>query len=172
MFCSACGSEVAEGLRFCNRCGASLGAGTDAPPKVLALIVILSIAVAVVAIVGLLFIVILGTEMMGRRDSTAETYIFIAVIFLIVLGVDALMIRQISRLLNVYLETGGRPNTPAEGRDIPKPPAPELAAPPAGATASARGFTAQETTALHTTAQDTDKVAADTIDQELPTRKL
>src|SRR6187402_3488894 len=105
MFCSACGSEVAEGLRFCNRCGANLAAERQVPPRLLVIITILSLVVAVVTIVGLLFLLILGTEMMGRRDSTAETYIFMIVLFLTVLGVDALLVRQISRLLTVYLQS-------------------------------------------------------------------
>ena len=161
MFCSACGSEVAEGLRFCNRCGAGLGVATEAPPRLLTFIIILSLAVATVTIAGLFFILIMGTEMMGRRDSTAETYIFIAVLFLIVLGVDALLVRQISRLLNVYLESGGKKTTHTKARGILKTPAPELTMP---ATA--------ETAALHTTATETAKIPADTDEEELPTRKL
>ena len=162
MFCSACGSEVSEGLRFCNRCGANLSTERQAPPRLLTFIIILSLAVAVVTIVGLLFVLILGTEMMGRRDSTAETYIFLFALLLTVVGVDALMVRQISRLLTVYLQTGGSPSPPAKDRGILKPSAPELTSPTAAA----------ETTALHTTARDTHEVPAETDEQELPTRKL
>jgi hypothetical protein len=163
MFCSACGSEVSEGLRFCNRCGASLVSETpESPPRLLAFIIVLSLAVAVVTIVGLFFILIMGTEMMGRRDSTAETYIFIFVLLLMVVGADALLVRQISRLLTVYLQTGTPQKTPAKGREVLKAPAPELAPLTAAA----------ETTALHTTARDTEKMPADTSEQELPTRKL
>ena len=181
MFCSACGSEVAEGLRFCNRCGASLGGKPQAPPRLLALIVILSFAVAVVTVAGLLFMLVLGTEMMGRRDSSGGTYIFMIFLFLTVLGADALMVRQISRLLNVYLQTEPQPTRSASGSPPPRggvasrsghrddevvgasinSPTPELAS-PAGV----------ETTALHTTAPDTDKVRVDTNEEELPTRKL
>ena len=160
MYCSACGSEVAEGLRFCNRCGANLGTERKAPPRILVFITILSLAVAVVTIVGLLFTLILGTEMMGRRDSTAETYIFIFLIFLTVLGVDALMIRQISRLLTVYLHSEPQ-NTGAKGRGTLRESAPELAPP-----------TATQTTALNTTGLDTHEVPAASTEQELPTRKL
>ena len=160
MFCSACGSEVAEGLRFCNRCGANLAAERQVPPRLLVIITILSLVVAVVTIVGLLFLLILGTEMMGRRDSTAETYIFMIVLFLTVLGVDALLVRQISRLLTVYLQSEPQ-STRVKDRGILKASAPELAAP-----------SAAETTALHTTASDTHKVPTDANEQELPTRKL
>ena len=160
MYCSACGSEVAEGLRFCNRCGANLGTERKAPPRILVFITLLSLAVAVVTIVGLLFMLVLGTEMMGRRDSTAETYIFIFLIFLTVLGVDALMIRQISRLLTVYLHSEPQ-NTGAKGRGTLKESVPELAPP-----------TAAETTALNTTGLDTHEVPAASSEQELPTRKL
>src|ERR1044071_5389009 len=124
MFCHECGSEVSEGLRFCNRCGASLAADRQAPPRLLAFIIVLSLTVAVVTVAGLLFFTILGTEMMGRRDSTAETYIYIAVVFLIVLGADALVVRQISRLLTVYLGSEPRKTSP-KGRDRLKAPTPE-----------------------------------------------
>ena len=124
MFCSACGSEVAEGLRFCNRCGSSLGGKRQGPPRLLALIVILSLAVAVVTVAGLLFILIMGTEMMGRRDSSSETYIFMIFLFLTVLGADALLVRQISRLLNVYLQSDPQPSgsPPATTPSASQPP--------------------------------------------------
>ena len=160
MFCSACGSEIADGLRFCNRCGASLTTEKQAPPRLLTIIIILSLAVAAVTIVGLLFILILATEMMGRRDSTSETYIFMAALFLIVLGADAFMVRQISRLLTVYLQSEPQEGRVA-GRRVLKSPAPELAPQPAA-----------ETTALHTTPPDTREMPVATNDQELPTRKL
>ena len=155
MFCWACGSEVSEGLRFCNRCGASLAAERQATPRHLALIIILSLAVAAVTIAGLLFILILGTEMMGRRDSTAETYIFLAALFVTVLGADALMVRQISRLLTAYLQSGEAQN-PRRTKDRGI-----LTAPAAGPAPS----TAAETIPL---SRDT----RDASEEELPTRKL
>ena len=212
MFCPSCGSEVAEGLRFCNRCGASLGGAAEAPPRLLLLIAILSFAVLAVTVVGLLFILILGTEMMGRRDSSANTFIFMIFLFLTVLGADWLMVRQISRLLTVYLQSGatqpartasGSLRSPAPELTPRMPDTADLSSPPAGggsgvlssppglrrgADASSEGWSAPEltprmpdanavmgeakTAVLHTTAQDTDKVPDDSIDQELPTRKL
>lgn len=35
MYCAECGSEVKEGLRFCNRCGASQVNEKTAPPRFL-----------------------------------------------------------------------------------------------------------------------------------------
>lgn len=160
MFCSECGSEVSKGLRFCNRCGASLATEMQSPQRLLAFIIILSLVVAVVTIAGLLFFLVLGTEMMGRRDATAATYVFLALVFLTVLGVDALMVRQISGLLTVYLQTGDSRNTRASGRGILKASTPELSPPRAA-----------ETTSLHTT-RDTHEVPADTNQEEPPTRKL
>jgi hypothetical protein len=138
-----------------------VAAEPQAPPHLLAFIIILSLAFALVTIFGLLFMVILGTEMMSRHDWPAETKLFMAALFLTTLGADFLLARQISRLLTVYLQSGPR-TTPAKPHAVPNASAPRLAPPTAAA----------QTTVLPTAGPDTNKVPAETGDQEQPTRKL
>ena len=126
------------------------------------MIVILSLSFAVVTVAGLFFVLILTTEFMSRRDAAAVTYLFIALMTLTVFVLGALIVRQISRLLTVYLQAGEPQNPRTEGSTIPKPSAAELTPPPAAA----------ETAAIHITDRNTQKMPADTDEQQLPTRKL
>ena len=159
MFCSACGSEVAEGLKFCNRCGAGLG--PDAPPRVFAMIVILSLSFAVVTGLGLFFVLIITTEYMSRRDANAATFVFIALLILLIFALGALMVRQISRLLTVYLQAPKSKAANPESPATTKTSTPDLAS-----------TQAAETLPLYTNDRSTSKVPADTDEQELPTRRL
>jgi predicted nucleic acid-binding Zn ribbon protein len=108
MYCSSCGSEVQEGLRYCNRCGASLAAET-APPRLLGIVIVLALAVLLVGIVGLAAIFMFAVELMGRGNVPIETVIFLVVFALVVFGIEALLIRQFSRVLGIYLKQGSAP---------------------------------------------------------------
>jgi hypothetical protein len=108
MFCQACGSEVQEGLRFCNRCGANLAGETQsAPPRLFGLLMVLALACLVVGAIGLAAIFFFAIELMGRGNVPAETVVFLIFFTLVFFGVEALLIRQLSRTLGVYLKTGG-----------------------------------------------------------------
>jgi hypothetical protein len=111
MYCSACGSEVQEGLRYCNRCGANLAAESGAPPKLFGIIIALATAAALVAVIGLIAIFFFAVELMGRGNIPAETVVFLMVFTLAVFGIDALLIRQLSRALGIYLKSGGATQT-------------------------------------------------------------
>jgi predicted nucleic acid-binding Zn ribbon protein len=108
MYCSSCGSEVQEGLKYCNRCGANLGAET-APPKLFAIVMVLALAVLLVGIAGVVAIFFFAVELMGRGNIPVETIIFVIVFTLVVFGIEALLIRQFSRVFAVYTRQGGAP---------------------------------------------------------------
>jgi hypothetical protein len=112
MYCSACGSEVQEGLRYCNRCGANLAAESNAPPRLFGIVMTLAVGSALVGCIGLIAIFFFVIELMGRGDVPMGA-IFAAISFtLAFFGVEALLIRQLSRALGVYLKSGGA--APAE----------------------------------------------------------
>jgi hypothetical protein len=108
MYCSSCGSEVKEGLRYCNRCGTDLSpAAKTAPPKLFGIIMALGIGMAMVAVICFFIVFVFATEVMSRREAAIETYLFMIIFLLVVLGIEALLARQFSRALGAYLETGG-----------------------------------------------------------------
>lgn len=106
MYCPACGSQVSEGLRYCNHCGENLIAETGRPPRLSAIILVLSLAVLLIGVVGLAAIFIFSIELMGRGNVAAESVLLLIVFTLVFFGIEALLIRQLSRLISVYLQTG------------------------------------------------------------------
>lgn len=105
MFCPACGAEMKDGLRYCNRCGANLIAERSAPPRLFALIVILSVVVLIAITIGFLLILFFGSELVSKGSSESIAFVFLIIFSLVVLGVIWLIVRQLARLISVYLET-------------------------------------------------------------------
>ena len=105
MFCPACGAETKEGLRYCNRCGATLIAERTAPPRLFTMIVVLSVVVLLAIIIGFLMIFFFGIELVGRGNVEPTAYLFLMTLSLVVLAVIWFIVRQLARLINIYLET-------------------------------------------------------------------
>jgi hypothetical protein len=51
-------------------------------------------------------IFLFAVEFLGRGNIPAESVIFLIVFTLVFFGIEALLIRQLSRLIGVYLQTG------------------------------------------------------------------
>ena len=117
MYCPSCGAEQIEGLKYCNRCGANLSTETAPPPKLVSMTWALSIATVLVSAVGFVLVFIFGMEFMSRGNTKTSDLIFLILFLLIVLTISALLIRQLSRLINVYLHSSDKP------KPAPKPPA-------------------------------------------------
>ena len=123
-------------MRYCNRCGANLAAETDAAPKLFAIVMILALAVLLVGIVGLAAVFFFAIELMGRGNVPIETVVFLIIFALVVFGIEALLIKQLSRVLGIYLKqppTPKKPETPKQiseaGQDFIKPDSPHTTAP-------------------------------------------
>lgn len=164
MYCSTCGSEVQEGLRYCNRCGANLGATeTVAPPRLFGIIMVLASAAALVGVAGLMAIFFFAVELMGRGNIPAETLVFLVIFTLVVFGIEALLIRQLSRALSVYLQSGG---ATAEKSKLNK-------AQSAAAQLAEQKQPVSQIQAIHQTApQSSEQTTRVLIDEETGTRKL
>lgn len=125
MYCPTCGAEATPGLNYCKQCGASLGPTQVMPePRNLAG---LYWAIAVITVAGLALLsgTVLGVVGMGLNE--ADTIVPIIVFgCLMIFGVDAMLIRQLSRLVTM-VERGGI----SHSKSRPQAP-PRLTAPPIG----------------------------------------
>lgn len=106
MFCPACGAQLARGLSFCNRCGASLLPPTKvvAPPaKLISLVWALSLATAIASVGGTLLIFVFVLELLKRDIDLAGRIIPVLIFSLSgVFLVSGLLIRQLSRVIGLY----------------------------------------------------------------------
>lgn len=96
MYCVACGTPLAPGLSYCNRCGASLKERSDS--KSGAIIAFLT-AITLIGISGLG--IMLGGAMALKREANLGqdlVGIFMLFSFLIVCATEILLVRQLSRL--------------------------------------------------------------------------
>ncbi len=105
MYCQACGNEQPAELSYCNRCGARFGSGRELQlrpsAKLTTSIVALSASMTVITLAG--FIAVLSSAMTLLERNMQMPYRFVILLFfilVIVLGVDVLLARQISRLLS------------------------------------------------------------------------
>ena len=98
MYCSACGTQLAPGLSFCNRCGMSLKerGGSSAGP-----IAAFLAAITIIGVVGM------GIMLGGALALTTEAHVkeelvgfFMLFTFLFVAVTEILLIRQLSRFTN------------------------------------------------------------------------
>ncbi len=97
MYCANCGTPLAQGLSFCNRCGNSLKERDERSQT--GLITAFLTAITLLGVVGLG--IMLGGAMALRKDAGfGEEFIgfFLMLTFLIVGMTEILLVRQLSRL--------------------------------------------------------------------------
>lgn len=97
MYCSACGTALAPGLSFCNRCGMGLKERSESKWPIPAFLA----AIAILGICGL------GIMMGGALTLTNEAHLkeelvgfFMFFVFLITIITEVLLIRQLSRFIS------------------------------------------------------------------------
>jgi hypothetical protein len=104
MFCPSCGAEQNQKLSYCNRCGANLKpieAGVP-PAKLASAAWAVSLAVAFVTLGGFGMIFGLVFALINRGMSLSAGGIGLVFLSsLIILTIDWLLIRQLSRVLNL-----------------------------------------------------------------------
>lgn len=130
MFCSYCGVDSVEGLRYCKRCGASLTAalGASPPAKLPAALVITFLIV-----IGGVFCVGLGMPMAAAQDmknvgfSTSEMMIVFMAAFGLTLAIVAMLVWLFLRLIKLPHQTD-----PVRVIELPpgEPARPQIAEPP------------------------------------------
>ena len=115
MYCPSCGTELTQGLVYCNRCGANLKpAATLAsvpPAKLVGAAWAISVAIALITLggFGMIFglVMALITRGMSLSGGGMTMVVFSS---LIILFIDWLLVRQLSRVLDVAQISGeGKP---------------------------------------------------------------
>ena len=104
MFCPSCGAEQNQTLSYCNKCGANLKPIESGmpPAKVVSVAWAVSLAVALVTLGGFGMIFSLVLALINRGMSLSGGGIgLVILISLIILTIDLLLIRQLSRVLNL-----------------------------------------------------------------------
>jgi hypothetical protein len=121
MYCSSCGAASAQGLSYCNRCGANLSlseslVSTD-KPKGLGFVISLGLMMTTgVALGGLALALVFALEFF-KKGFPIEAVTILAVLSLVMLfGTTALLSRQLSRLISVYLESGASAMRPKKAK--------------------------------------------------------
>ncbi len=96
MYCSACGTPLAPGLSYCNRCGLSLKEPSNAKPDPVGLYLA---SITTIGIAGL--VLMLGGAIALRNGAQFQediVGIFMLMTFLIVAMVELFLCRQLSRI--------------------------------------------------------------------------
>jgi hypothetical protein len=108
MYCSSCGTAMTQGLNYCNRCGANLVPVSNAPvSKLVALVWSIPLAMALITLGGLGMLFYIGLELTRRgADASPTGALLMLVDLLAVLIIDWMLIRQLSRVIDIYRPPG------------------------------------------------------------------
>jgi hypothetical protein len=119
MYCPSCAAEVTQELSYCKRCGANLkpiSTQASVPPtKLVGAAWAISMAVALVTLggFGMIFGLVMTLIIRGVNLSPAGMF-WISFALLVILAIDWLLVRQLSRVL-------GMPQLSANATQTKKP---------------------------------------------------
>lgn len=102
MYCSSCGIDSVDGLKFCKRCGVNLTASLAASqPKTLpfALIIAFLIFIGGVFMTGLTMPFLITKELSNRGFSQSDMMTLFVIEFGVTLAVVAMLVRLLFRLI-------------------------------------------------------------------------
>lgn len=126
MYCSSCGLQLTQELRYCPRCGANLSppAPSEKPPNMVGPAWAVSVAVTLITLAGMGLLFAFATIITTRGlNLHAGIFLMVTLFMLGILMVDGLLIRQLSRLLSLYEKPqargSARPNE-LEGKFAPQ----------------------------------------------------
>jgi hypothetical protein len=89
-----------------------------APPQHFGVVLaVIAASIVLVAVIGLLIISFFVSEVLGKPAVSAEAYVFLMVLTLALFGIEAMLIKQLSKLLGVYLDSGK--SVPLAKRNLP-----------------------------------------------------
>jgi hypothetical protein len=140
MYCSTCGAETTEGLKYCKRCGANIASSdATAPAKFpLALTITGMLVIALIVIVGLTIPLAASMDLIHSGFSPRDVIAIFMFSGTATILIASLLIWLLLRLIKMYQQSGG-PAQAKEAREVgqalPRRPAPvQIPSPPASVT--------------------------------------
>ena len=129
MYCSACGIDSVEGLKYCKRCGANLTTTLEVfPPAKMPV----ALTLAFLVVIGFVFCVGLGVPLASAEDlakifSTREMLFIFAADLGMTLAIVAMVVWLFLRLIRLHHQTGPVRTIDLQPGEAARP---QIAAPP------------------------------------------
>jgi hypothetical protein len=132
MFCPSCGAEYAIGLNYCNRCGANLSApGSQAelaPIRITKPTIVISLAVLLLTLLGFTSLIEGAAKLAPSFQQNDPIVATIVLGMATIMVGDIMLIRLLSRLINVALNRPAPQQHLQPGNKVNQLPAPAPAA--------------------------------------------
>ena len=108
MYCPSCGTPNTQSLNYCKRCGANLAPASSAPASRLAgLAWTIPLAIALITLGGLGMVFYIGLELVRKgADVPIQSALMLLVDVLVIVAIDWMLLRQLSRVIDIYRPTG------------------------------------------------------------------
>lgn len=122
MFCSNCGNELRQGLKYCNRCGAINPTElekTISPSDVSKIIGILSSSIGAVGVFGIIALTVLIIKLLNKEHIEPPAFLLVLVLGAVIFGVIFLLIRQISVMSNKSFWSAQKEGAGARHESLP-----------------------------------------------------
>lgn len=122
MFCSNCGNELRQGLKYCNRCGAITTAEmekTVISSESGKIVQVLSGAVGAIGVVGIIAVAAIIIRLLRMDDIKPGAFFLVLVFSIMILTIIALLIRQISNLSNKHFLSAARDSFMHQQQSLP-----------------------------------------------------
>lgn len=127
MYCATCGTQLVQGLSYCNRCGSNLKERSETNTAAISAFLT---AITLIAIVGLG--IMIGGPLVLRKEAGLSQEllgVFMLFDFLIVGVSEFMLIRNLSKLLSAPKETQPRFFQPPVPQDLRLPQASPMGEP-------------------------------------------
>lgn len=103
MYCPSCGKDIAQNLNFCSSCGKVLAATSNLhSAKLAGLIWSIPLAVGVITLGGFGMLLYFRLDLVGDGTSITTMGSLMVAIFSGVLVIDWILLRQLSRFINIF----------------------------------------------------------------------
>jgi hypothetical protein len=118
MYCERCGKQIDEGLNYCSACGTQLRREPLPPQRFLTAFLMASLAST--TIIGLIVLALLIVTLLAKGSQPEPVFAFAVVYLITLFGICFMIMRQVSKLIDVELRS----------RELPARAAPLVQLPP------------------------------------------